>query len=78
LGEAFKTSYCEYVENRREKDMAVYDVRDAVARLEYVQSLSTPSRAAFSTSPMLACRNWRGMWRKPDLPYLKHGDNLVG
>jgi hypothetical protein len=31
--ESFKTSYREDVENQREKDMAVYAVRDAVSRL---------------------------------------------
>jgi hypothetical protein len=36
--EAFKTSYREYVQNQHEKDMAVYAVRDAVGRLENVQS----------------------------------------
>jgi len=40
--ESFKTSYREYVENQHEKDMAVYAVRDAVGRLENVQSLATP------------------------------------
>jgi toluene monooxygenase system protein A len=40
--EAFKTSYREYVQNQHEKDMAVYAVRDAVGRLENVQSLATP------------------------------------
>jgi toluene monooxygenase system protein A len=40
--EAFKTSYREYVENQHEKDTAVYAVRDAVGRLENLQSLATP------------------------------------
>ena len=40
--ESFKTSYREYVENQHEKDMAVYAVRDAVGRLENVQSLASP------------------------------------
>jgi len=40
--EAFKTSYREYVQNQHEKDMAVYAVRDAVGRLENIQSLATP------------------------------------
>jgi len=42
LQEAFKTSYREYVQNQHEKDMAVYAVRDAVGRLNNVQSLATP------------------------------------
>ena len=41
-GEAFKTSYREYVQNQHEKDMAVYAVRDAVGRLENEENLATP------------------------------------
>jgi toluene monooxygenase system protein A len=40
--EAFKTSYREYVENQHDKDMAVYAVRDAVGRIQNLQSLATP------------------------------------
>ena len=40
--EAFKTSYREYVQNQHQKEMAVCAVRDAVGRLENVQSLATP------------------------------------